>query len=189
MIYLYWYLGIGGMVLAVAYAAHYLMKEKGSGPLSDLLEADNPDSEKLTYHIVKNIVAPVLTAAVVIAAWPVGVYLKVRSIFQKKESSRLPVESEFAVASEHLLERLTVEAIQQREIVIDPLGAVPELPFGHLNAAWRAFLQVKADDAELWSFAADWQSTWGGKEQRCGYVVVQNGAPGPYFQTILKKVP
>ena len=76
-----------------------------------------------------------------------------------------------------------------REIVTDPLQAAPELPFGHLHAAWKEFLKGHADGGELWSFSARWQTTWGRKELRSGYVLVQNGSPGAHFLTVWRDLP
>ena len=109
-------------------------------------------------------------------------------MLQKKESYEPSEEREFAVEREHLLERLTMQEIEMREVVTDLLKAAPDLPFGHLNAAWQKFLQSKAEGAELWSFASQWQ-TWGRKELRCGYAVVQDGAPGTHFLTVWKDIP
>ena len=95
----------------------------------------------------------------------------------------------FAVEPQHLLERLTLEDVEMREIVTDPLQAAPELPFGHLHAAWKEFLKGQAEGCELWSFSAHWQTIWGRNELRSGYVLVENGAPGAYFLTVLKDLP
>lgn len=189
MIYLYWYLGTGVVVLAVVYGAHHLTKEKESDSLRELLEAVNPNRKKLSYRFLNNIVAPVLAAMLVIVVWPVAGFMKVKEMFQKKESYVSPEEREFAVEREHLQERLTVQQIEKREIVADPLKAVPELPFGHLNAAWQEFIQGKPDDAELWSFSAHWQTTWGRKELRSGYAMAQDGAPAAYILTVCKYLP
>ena len=189
MIYVYWYLGIGVAVLAVVYGAHRLTKEKESESLRDLLEAVNPDRKKLSYRILNNIVAPVLAAILVVAVWPVAVYMKVKEMLQKKESYVSPEEREFAVEREHLLERLTVQEVEKREVVTDPLKAAPELPFGHLHAAWKEFLKGHAEGGELWSFSARWQTTWGRKELRSGYVLVENGSPRTHFLTVWKDLP
>lgn len=189
MIYFYWYLAIGVVVLAVVYGAHHLTKARESDPLRELLEAVNPDRKKLSYRILNNIVAPVLAAMLVVAVWPVAVYMKVKEIHQKKEIYVPTEEREFAVEREHLLERLTLQEIEMREVVTDPLKAAPDSPFGHLNAAWQKFLQSKAEGAELWSFTAQWQTTWGRKELRCGYAVVQDGTPGAHFLSVWKDIP
>lgn len=189
MIYVYLYLGIGVAVLAVVYGAHQLTKEKESESLRELLEAVNPDRKKLSYRILNKVVAPVLAAILVVAVWPVAVYMKVKEMLKKKDGAGVEEEREFAVERQHLLERLTVQEIEKREVVTDPLKAAPELPFGHLNAAWKQFLNGKPEGGELWSFSAGWQTTWGRKELRFGYVMVQNGAPGAHFLTVWKDLP
>ena len=189
MIYVYWYLGIGVAVLAVVYGAHQLTKEKESESLRELLEAVNPDRKKLSFRILNNLVAPVLAAILVVAVWPVAVYMKVKEMLKKKDGAGVEEEREFAVERQHLLERLTVQEVEKREVVTDPLKAAPELPFGHLNGAWKQFLNGKPDCGELWSFSARWQTTWGRKELRSGYVMVQNGAPGAHFLTVWKDLP
>lgn len=188
MIYLYWYLGVGVAVLAVVYGAHRLTKEKESESLRDLLEAVNPDRKKLSYRILNNVVAPTLAAILVVAVWPVAVYMKVKEMLQKKDSTEIEDEREFAVERQHLQERLTVQEIERREVVTEPLKAAPELPFGHLNAAWQEFLNGHVDGGELWSFSARWQTTWGRKELRSGYVVVRDGSPGAHFLTVWKDI-
>ena len=82
-----------------------------------------------------------------------------------------------------------MQEVEKREVVIDPLRAAPEMPFGHLNAAWREFLKGHSDSGELWSFSARWQTTWGQKELRSGYVLVENGSPGAHFLTVWKDLP
>jgi len=189
VIYLYWYLGIGIAVLAVVYGAHRLTKEKESESLRELLEAVNPDRKKLSYRILNNIVAPVLAAILVIAVWPVAVYMKAKEMFNKMDGAKVEEEREFAVERQHLLERLTVQEVEMREIVTDPLQAAPELPFGHIHAAWKEFLKGHAEGGELWSFSARWQTSWGRKELRSGYVLVENGSPGAHFLTVWKDIP
>ena len=188
MIYVYWYLGIGVAVLAVVYGAHRLTKEKESESLRDLLEAVNPDRKKLSCRILNNVVGPVLAAILVVAVWPVAVYMKVREMLKKKDGADVEEEREFAVERRHLLERLQVQEVEKREVVTDPLKAAPELPFGHLNAAWKEFLNGQADGSELWSFSAHWKTTWGRKELRSGYVMVQDGTPRAHFLTVWKDI-
>jgi hypothetical protein len=154
--------------LPLSTARTSLTKEKESESLRELLEAVNPDRKKLSYRILNNVVAPVLAAILVVAVWPVAVYMKVKEMLKKKDGAGVEEEREFAVERQHLLERLTVQEVEKREVVTDPLKAAPELPFGHLNGAWKEFLNGKPDGGELWSFSARWQTTWGRKELRSG---------------------
>ena len=93
-------------------------------------------------------------------------------------------ERGFVVGHDQLQERLSVQEIEAREMVHDPLCAVPNLPFGHLNAVWCRYLEGLADGDELWSFTARWQHKWGKQEHREGYVLIQNGNPGDHILTV-----
>jgi hypothetical protein len=110
-------------------------------------------------------------------------------VIESADGAKVEEEREFAVERQHLLERLTVQEVEMREIVTDPLQAAPEFPFGHLHAAWKEFLKGHAEGGELWSFSARWQTTWGRKELRSGYVLVENGSPGAHFLTVWKDLP
>ena len=160
MIYLYWYLGIGVAVLALVFGVHRLTK-KDEPSLHDLLDAVNPDRKRLSYRILNDVVAPVLAAVAVVVVWPAAVHMKGKEIFGKKSESALDEEREFAVERSHLQERLTVPQIEAREVVTDPLGAVSDVPFGHLHVAWKAFVERVGADDELWSFTAPCQTNWG----------------------------
>ena len=87
-----------------------------------------------------------------------------------------------------MLERLSVQAIEQREVVSDPFGAVPALPFGHLHDAWDRFVNDLPEGAEVWSFSSNWENRWGQKELRKGYVAVHDGKPGAYVSTLWKQI-
>ena len=184
MIYLYWYLGVGVLILVVFFGARRLTESRKPESLSGVHESVNPDRSKLSYRILRNIIAPLMAAVFVVAVWPVAVYVKLKEVLQKRGRTDVAADREFAVEHEHLQEELTSQEVERREVVIDPLKAAPELPFGHLNAAWKGFLDKGAHGGcELWSFSAPWQTVWGRKEMRSGYVMVKDGKPGAYFLT------
>jgi hypothetical protein len=64
-------------------------------------------------------------------------------MYQKKEaaanSERLAKAKVFVLKEEALVREMTVAEIEQANMVIDPLGAAPNLPFGHLHAVWVEF--------------------------------------------------
>jgi hypothetical protein len=109
--------------------------------------------------------------------------MKIKEVFFEQDLPEIEGEEEFAVKRSELKHRISLHEIEDSEIVGDPLDAVPNLPFGHLNMAWRTFLQDRLEGDELWSFKSQWQSSWGQKEIRSGYVIVQQGKPGAYFLT------
>lgn len=188
MIYLYWYLGIGAVTLVVMYVSHKLSTKSEPEGLKDILDEINPERKKLSYRIINNYVVQALAAMLVLFVWPVAFYMKIKDM-QDREPSGTFEEKVFKVAKGDLLLKQTTEQIESSEIIEDPLGAVPTLPFGHLNKCWSDLLaQMQADD-ELWSFKSKWEENWGRTEIRCGYVLVRGGSPHAYIltETILVK--
>lgn len=189
MIFVYWYLGVGIAAIAAVYVTHRRKRKGDSSRLRALLDTVNPDRKRLSYRILNNVIGPVLAGFLLVAVWPVAVYMEAKQMFWKKDGAVDEEERAFAVERQHLLERLTVQEIEQREVVTDPLRAVPERPFGHLNTAWEEFLKGHPEGDELWSFSARWQAPWGWKELRSGYVSVRSGSPGAHFLTLWKVLP
>ena len=189
MILLYGYLAIGVAVLAIVFVSRWRIAKHESASLRDLLDPVHPDRKKLPYRILNRIVAPIVAAVVVMLFWPVAAYMSARKIFWTANESALEEERAFSVERAHLQKRLTVQEIEAREMVDDPLGAAPNVPFGHLNATWCSFLQGCADGDELWSFTARWRTTWGREELRSGYALVRHGTPAAYFLTVWKDLP
>lgn len=188
MIYLYWYLAIGVAVVVLNYGAHRLSQNGDSESFAVLLDAVDPDRDKLWNRILDALVQVLVVFAVVII-WPVAAYIEYKGAFSNKNTPPMDEDlKKFVVEAGHLLEQLTVREIEARETVYDPLGAAPNLPFGHLNVAWRTFLEGRVDTDEVWSFAARWQTTWG-QHFREGYVLVQSGNPGAHFLTVWKYLP
>ncbi len=188
MIYLYWWIAIGIVTLIVVLGSHLLTKKKESDSLRDLLDAANPERTKFSYRLLNNIVAPALGSVLIVVAWPVAIYTKAKELFPGRNGGVSDTEREFAVESKHLQERLSVREIEQREIVADPLKAVSGLPFGHLHQAWARFLADLHEEAQVWSFSAQWENRWGQKEIRKGYVALLDGSPGSHLITFWKEI-
>lgn len=90
-------------------------------------------------------------------------------------------ELDFEVAPAELGRRITVEEVEQLEMVDDPMHAAPRLPFGHLNHIWVQFKAVLEPGMELHTFSATYRA-WGGYIEltKRGYVIVIDGVPGRY---------
>lgn len=104
------------------------------------------------------------------------------------KKTEIAQEPGFAVVRGELQEKVTVQEVERRERVLDPLGAVPDLPFGHLNAAWQEFVEGIGPDDALWSFTSHWTTPWGRKELRSGYAIVRAEIVGPHFLTVWRAV-
>ena len=116
-------------------------------------------------------------ALVLFACWAI-----VGEFKRRKDSTASKAEApKFQVRPEHVGLVMTVDEIEAAERVTDPLGAVPNLPFGHLNKAWRRFLSQMPAGGSLAHFSAEWTAPWGGQERLDGYVVVDGGRLGPFW--------
>lgn len=183
MIYLYGYLGTGAVFLAVIFISHRLTKARDAVDIDDLIQLVDPQRDRWWWKPLNNVVVPVFTAALALTAWPIALYWKAKEIVDARRSSDEEPPKEFAVTKEHLRKQCTVAEIEVAEIVVDPLGAVPRTPFGHLNPAWKTFRQSISEDDQLWSFSAHWTTEWGRTEIRDGYVVVRGKMIGSHFLT------
>ena len=181
--YLLVYCGVGIVILLVMPLINrYLKKQKDddSEPSSwrSLFES-KPTT--LGDKFIEWFLAPFVAISLVILGWPFLIYLAIKEHLYPT----LPyVEKVFQVESEHLGNSVEVGDIEAKERVFDPLGAVPDLPFGHLNAAWSEFIGQMADGDRLRTYSANWQSDWGNPELREGYVIVKpDDRIGTFFTT------
>lgn len=181
MIYVAWYFGMGAVVLVSIALTHKLSQKMDPESLNAFSYPVDPDRNKLR-HVMLNYVG---IPALLVPFWPVLVIIKVKEIFSKKTDPLAQREPKFAVTRGDLLEQVSIEEIEQREKVLDPLGAVSDLPFGHLHAAWKQFLEEVEPQDAIWRFSAQW-TFWGQKELRGGYVIVRGDIIGPHFMTSLK---
>ena len=84
MIYVVWYLAIGLVVLAVVFISHRISRKWDFLSKSEILDALIPERMTLKYKILTNIVAPVLTAIFILAAWPVAIAFKGNQLIRIK---------------------------------------------------------------------------------------------------------
>ena len=183
MSYLLGYLAIGVVVCAVIVIAHHLTKEQEPQIETESLTGFWKNPEGWWSGFLESVVVPILATALAIVAWPLLIYWKLKERFFPRKVATSSEEKSFSVERSDLLVQITIEEVERQEIVHDPLGAVPDLPFGHLNAAWRKFKDALLPGDEVWTFAADWTSEWGRREHREGYAIVRSGEPGPFFCT------
>lgn len=183
MIYLYWYLGIGAVFLAVIFISHQLTKSPADDQLNELLLAAEPRRNRWWWKPLNNVVVPILAAVLVLTAWPIAIYWKTKEMIDARRPKNEDQPKEFGVTQDHLQKLRTIAEIEAAETVVDPLGAAPRIPFGHLNPAWETFKQSIQDGDQLWSFSAPWTTEWGRNEVRDGYAVLRGEAIGPHFLT------
>lgn len=110
------------------------------------------------------LVAPILIFLMLFEAWN-------RHVKRfKSEAQHLPEK----LTKNHLEEKLSLDDIEAREYVYDPLNAVPHLPFGHNNSLWVRFKSKLEEDDELWSFSAVLKNDFGQRQKEKGYAVLRD---------------
>ena len=87
-----------------------------------------------------------------ILLWPLAVAFLVIEFRPKPEKpARVPdPEDAFDIKSAYLLRTVTAAEAESQARVTDPLGRVPALPFGHLNAGWLRLLAQMQEGDTLW---------------------------------------
>ncbi len=188
------YLALGVLTLAVAGGTHlWHHRHDRRDPnavtsLASLMENLHPERKKLWYRVRARLLAPVLTVIAMVLFWPVAWWMRCAELLNERRVARQLEEQIFKVKPQYLLERLTVDQIEAREMVQDPLGAVPKLPFGHLNAVWSQLRSAMQPGDELWSFTATWPGSFGSPELRKGYVLWRQRKPVGHVLTMCKEL-
>jgi hypothetical protein len=182
MIWFYAYLGLGLVVLLSMLTFHFKQAGFRVNARRLIMEAIDPNQRRWFERFMRYLVVPVLTAVVVVLIWPVALVIHAKEVRQDWRDTYHARERDFAVRLEDLLRPVLLEAVEADELVHDPLQAVPDLPFGHLHAAWRRFIVTLDLDDELWQFRAVRQPWDDQQEVSTGYVLVRQHRPGAFFR-------
>lgn len=141
--YLQIYFGVGLAVCLAVVISHVWMKRGQSDSIANALKTLNPSRQRFWYRVVEDMVVPGLVFILVWLVWPVAIGFKFFEMYKKKDaaanSERLAKAKVFVLKEDALVREMTVAEIEQANMVIDPLGAAPNLPFGHLHAVWVEF--------------------------------------------------
>ena len=119
--------------------------------------------------------------ACVLLGWPGFVIWYFKNKEAEVARQEFQDRPEFDCAPEYLVAVVNPVDAEITSYVIDPLGKVPALPFGHLNKAWGNFLANMLDEQdELWSFYIPMGSKVGKYQRMCraeirGYAQVRDG--------------
>ena len=120
--------------------------------------------------------------AFIISIWPIAM-LSWRPPGPRKEllkQAHSGLQMPFPVQVSDLIRKVEVWEIENREVIFDPLDAVPNLPFGHLNSRWRQLTQ-SAIDAEWWAYKGIHMESADGQVRTipAGYVTKRGAVLGP----------
>lgn len=147
------YLGCGALALILCRLLSWARRRQRSRFVTELIAATTPSPP----FTLRKALTDLGTWTLALLIWPIAVWIVVGDLIAAARRGDIPYrepdpQARF-YAKDHLIEIVTVEQAEAREQVVDPLGRVPPLPFGHLNAGWQRFLSRKPSDAaQLWSF-------------------------------------
>ena len=187
MVYLYAYLSTGMVVWLALLLENRLSGSARLSGSSVILDALHPERKTRRYRILTKLVAPVLSAVGVVLLWPFGVAMKLQDMAAQRARVKREEADTFKLKAADLVERISLTDIAQRELVHDPLGAAPQVPFGHAHAAWKKFTDTLQPGDEIWRFSAQRALSWGPLERRRGYAIKRQGQVGAYFMTHNKR--
>ena len=168
------------MILVYAYLAIGVL-----AALSTLaLVLVSKEDHALDWRIPDDLTAIVIIIAGIPLGWPaVVVFLAWSIVSEMLGTWSASKQEEFRILKKHLIEELSSAEIERRELVDDPLGGAPCIPFGHLNAVWANLQDGMTPESSIWSFSAKWKRSYGSVTLLEGYVVRTGRVIGPHMLT------
>ncbi len=115
----------------------------------------------------------ILAICAVTTVWPIALVIQLKDIAAHVADPPARFKK-FIVSRKHLVKRLTVQEVEEVEVVKDPLSCVPNVPFGFLNHAWQNFLTHLSPMDAIWTFTSREISGFQ-MEKRHGYAIVRFG--------------
>ena len=179
------YFSIGVAVFLSVFVSHHLTTRKAEVDQgTEFAAMFNPKPVGLRGVFLDSVLGPLLAAMLVCAIWPYAIWLKIEEKwFPAAPFPDPPAEGKpFSVSRGDLLEHLSFDEIEAAAFVTDPLGAVPDLPFGHLHGAWKRLKETSVSGDEIWTFSAP-LVRWGCKYVCTGYAIVHVGEIGAFWVT------
>ena len=157
----------------------YFKKETKQSPfVLDAMNALHPPRPPRRFESVREALVMITAVSANTVIWPifVGFIMRRKWLAQTAtptvESTPLRERHEdLAEARGYLSERLSVAEIEAREMIKDPLSAVPSVPFGHLYVAWLAFKSRHVEADGFWAFSIEREFV-DGNYHLAGYAVL-----------------
>ena len=174
------YLLVGALLLGLtAFVVRLTRMHKGQSSLLELAQDMKP-SPNWREKIFDWVMYPFVWLI-----WPVSLVallqiflehhgLTWRTMLKKENLSQVfdkERDSPFTCHTQDLVNPADPEQIEQSSYVQDPLGRVPQMPFGHFHEAWSHLLSQMEPDDSLWFFNAP-PRKW--KPECHGYAVVRH---------------
>lgn len=188
--YILSYLIFGMLILLMIYITTRLDNSQKAKDLRSMSKLIRPRSKNWQDKLFNNLIVPVIAMTLTTIFWPVVVVWVIKDRLERRVAKNrvVPEPEVFKVKKEHMKAKVSIEEIELKEMVTDPLDAVPAVPFGYLNSAWQEFKGKLQLDDELWVFSAQWASEWGRVDQRSGYVITKRDKASDFFVSSIKYI-
>jgi hypothetical protein len=181
--WLYLYLAIGTVVGLIMLPVALLGKRR-NGLADSMMDSLHPERTTGWYRFRERVLLPLLIVPAMAIGWPLLGTIAISSmITDRKRGGSSPFKETPEVLAKDLVKMVSQEEAETDGRVVDPLRAVPDLPFGHLNEAWKAFLQQRAEGEELWCYRSDRKDDLSDRAEKSGYAWVKQRKPGAHFRT------
>lgn len=171
MDYLLGYLAIGLATTAAAFAWRAYVRRR-------------PDSDGGRPYELSPVGA-IAAFAVVTLGWPISVPFAISVWWQEwrrpEGAFGASPPPQFSVKLNDLVDETNIAEIERTERVHDPLGAVPDQAFGHLNGAWERFVRELQPADRIWTFWADWAPYKETVDRYSGYAATRDGNVVDHF--------
>lgn len=175
------YLVAGACVAALSYLMHATHWTARLGRRLQAIALDPKPKPSFGRRVLEDGLVPLLAVLAILVAWPLVLVLLLRELPERWRHWRNR-ERPFRIRRRDLRYAFTQAEVEARECVHDPLGAVPPLPFGHLNPAWRRYADALEPRARLRAFSVLMNPRSWKPVRHEGYVVVDRwGRVGAHF--------
>lgn len=171
------YVGLGGCAIL----GNFLYLKYFDTRPTDLLSLPRRTRSRPSLKtLVTDAIGFALALLFAVAVWPFLIVPEIKGRMHRRRWEELANEPRFIANKANLVRRVDCGEVERAEIVSDPLGAAPSLPFGHLNPTWQAFKARLGEGDELWQFSALEPASLSTQAERWtriaqGYVIVRNG--------------
>lgn len=155
--YLDWfwlYLGIGVITFPVLRLLVYVFHRKESPSVwaQEVMKA--LEKEKTRGDRVKKTIVWFGMIMLFCLIWPIALLIAAHATFVDKPARHYSSdEPRFTCQKDSLIKQVNPLEVEAASYVSDPLGRVPNLPFGHLHQGWINLLAQLEPTDQLWSFA------------------------------------
>lgn len=173
------YLVVGAVVTTVLYFFRGSKKPTFTSQIATAIEKQLDNGKPLTQRILERRIVPGLALVFSCLVWPAMLVARLWVFYRHSHEGDspmgLPLQAQLSedgteqrlendlfvsphqriILAKERLTRMSIADIERANMIDDPLGAVPAVPFGHLNPAWKYLKDQQKSGEEFWGFRCE----------------------------------